>query len=305
MGLRPDEKLLWVEFMFGGSFQCRLQTDPDQPGSNPKFPNRKFWGDNDLFIGTVDGKGGTFAYDEEPLDEVIRLSNPKQLRDCLMDPWKDTQILDIRWGSDQRPLGSNEPATNLLAAGIQYAGVSLGPDVRFRAHKPGRGATHEALVDFRFSIGNSLFVAEATQPPMCNGIREVSDWQADYKARKMQLVDHFQPKTTADQRQRWMRVFGKSSWDKFGIYSVIPRIDLKDINKGIPVLPGDLGGFISLMQNLAGVQWQVALAFSRFDLDTLTGQIDGSLLALAPGAQRDLTPGRFYTKWPKLRESAT
>src|SRR5262245_7295592 len=94
------------------------------------------------------GVGWTFAYNEKPFDRIIRLSNPVDLRQGLMDGWSDAKVAGIAVdeGKGLR-IGFTDPVIGEI--------VSLGK-AKFQAASPGRGDKKEALVDFHFSIGGTL-----------------------------------------------------------------------------------------------------------------------------------------------------
>jgi hypothetical protein len=81
--------------------------------------------------------GWTFASREKPFDRVIRLSNPIQLRNALMDPWDDSLVtvdLSFSIGGGLFAADPDERAMRLAAAKVAVqapregaVGIFFGP----------------------------------------------------------------------------------------------------------------------------------------------------------------------------------
>ncbi len=167
-------------FGFFGSFQCRLATDSDPPDVSPNVPA----GAPDV-AGRVNrpGKGWTFDFDEEAFDRVIRLSNPVNLRNGLVDPRRDTLSHGVRVDRGAGLVDvPGDPLTGLS--------VSLGQQVKFDA-SAGGGPGTEALVGFELGVG-SLLKVTAPSPPRIRttrGIPQSGVWWNEYKTVKKQRAE--------------------------------------------------------------------------------------------------------------------
>ncbi len=75
-----------VRLGFGGSFQWRGSVDPDAPFHAPKLPNPA---SSSLLHSYQWG-------DQRAVDEVVRIGNPVELRDGLVEPWKNATVTSVK-----------------------------------------------------------------------------------------------------------------------------------------------------------------------------------------------------------------
>jgi hypothetical protein len=258
-----------MHLTFQGSFQCRLATDGASKNASPKLPASDPTTDN----------GWTFAYNEPPFDRVIRLGNPISLRkELALDPWKDTQVTMVAVDR-ANGRGLEVVRTDPLLGQV----VSLGK-AKFDADV-GDGATREALVDFFFSIGKKLVAGEARPMPKSPGVTETSTWETEYMIQKRKLLTSASAALTTSQPLRYKvltdQPFGASTFvpgfwisnyaDKFKFEGPYPSISLKDVTFAA------VNGVIKEMGSPRQYNWALDLTFYRFDGDTLTGLVNGTL----------------------------
>jgi hypothetical protein len=167
-----------IKISFAGSFQCRLATE-----HTPQDVSPTEWKDT-----IPDTTGGTFSYNEEPFDRVVRLSNPHALRNALVDPWQDTKVTVVEVSSSLAPRmwpGTHEPFRG-VGPGERLVPVRtdslLGQVVSFGEAKlnaakeaGGGGIGYEVLDDFAFSIGGRLFMAEQARKTRMTGIKPLPE----------------------------------------------------------------------------------------------------------------------------------
>lgn len=256
-----------IKITFGGSFQCRLATDPAPTSSSPTSPTS-------IPPGAI-GSGWTYSYHEPPLDRVIRLANPVSLRNALMEPFNPVKVTQIQF-QPQAPFGSFElPWQTIPADPLIGTGVSLGPSAVFDTAAGGGTVTQEAILNLKFSIG-TLFTADPMRKVVLDGAQGNNPaWSADYVARKPGLVlsaapsmdsSRFNVLTTNPAVVANYSVF-------YGFRCPSKQVPLTNVNYG-------LGGTSVLAQLLLGWSFYLDLAFYRFDGDTLVGQMDGVLSGL-------------------------
>lgn len=260
-----------LHFGFFGSFQCRLATDSDPPDVSPNVPA----GVPDV-AGRVNrpGKGWTFDFDEEAFDRVIRLSNPVNLRNGLVDPWRDTLSHGVRLDRGAGLVDvPGDPLTGLS--------VSLGQQVKFDA-SAGGGPGTEALVGFELGVG-SLLKVTAPSPPRIRttrGIPQSGVWWNEYKTVKKQraevIMHGMRRAVLLKLLTHYATVFGTYMGTVDGFVLNPPPLTA---SSGIlKELAAQTGG------GLAGPgrrdRWELHVDFYRFDADTLVGTVNGWVRAV-------------------------
>jgi hypothetical protein len=259
-----------LKIYFAGSFQARLATESDPTGASPTDPYGVYG---------AAGRGWTFAYRETAFDRVIRLSRPVELRTALMDPWHDAGVtaLEEDSGSGLRPVTQDVLLGKVLSLG----------SAKFDTASGGGAMTREALIDFRLTIGGNLFAANAVSPPRLDGVdgQDHSAWQADYTARKRTLLrgaglDAVRARVLAD-------YFYDTYASFFQARCASTPATLQGIRFGSqPASPHTMNVRVrpNILYRLdppasTKYTWTFQAAFYRFDGDTLTGQVDGTIVA--------------------------
>jgi hypothetical protein len=296
----------WVEVIFEGSFQCRLATDPDPTDATPTMPNKVPWGQQ--YFGTLYGAGGTFAYDEVPFDRVIRLSKPVQLRSCLVDPWRDTRVTQVLAGEGM-DLGVAQ-ATPLNGALVSIGNEKPTPDnpgAMFSAHHVDHGKPgYEVMLNFHLNIGG-MVDADAHEPVRTGISGTLPKWGDEFFTAKAQKYEAARVGMHL-QRALFVKEHGINRTGHFIHYQVWDQIAIDQFN----IRFNGNAGVVSQLNDVWNAQWRLALAFYRYDNDTLTGQVDGSLLGFDPAIDLGpssrppkLRPGRFWEKWPGTDQQPT
>ena len=269
LGASPIEK---VRIRFEGSFQCRIATgqgdEADPPDSSPTDP----YGPADGGIKNgVKGKeaGWTYAYREAKFDRVIRLSNPVDLRNGLIDPWKDTVVTEVQADEGKGfQLLKSDPLMGKV--------LSFGKHVTFD-ETAGGGALKEKLPYFKFSLGTTLLTADPREIPQLvgpNASQQDKSWQEEYVKRKPKLIanlamDPVRKRVLEDRRRDTIvTLAGFFSW----------RSSLKPVEL-VNVQYQEVNGVLLDTGDPARYAWELNVRFSRFDGDTLTGRIEGELQA--------------------------
>jgi hypothetical protein len=261
-----------LRITFAGSFQCRLATDNDGTTDSPSDPGRS--------------RGWTFAYGETKFDQIIRCAAPVDLRTALIDPYVPARVTKVEVKAPPPFSLAKPPWEPRLMDGLIGLPVSLGKAVRFSTSAGGGRVTLEALTGFRFSIGNELLAADAVKKPQLVGEQGSNPaWSNEYKEKKPGLVAA--AKGTMDSARFNVLTTTMATIDA-------PRgVRFSDVyafffNKRCPtgsfpvrdpaVQFGAVRGVLSEFLFMLGVwSWAMELAFYRFDGDTLTGQLDGTL----------------------------
>jgi hypothetical protein len=148
-----------------------------------------------------------------------------------------------------------------------------------------RGTGFEVLDDFAFSIGGMLFMAKQARKTKLTGIQELPDREnlvAKYRQTKMSKLAEPMPPA----RNKLLTTYASGEAGKPGAvprfigtyssfyagYGEFPEIPLNQVQINSPL--GVLGAAKQVADQLT---WKLRLTFSRFDGDTLTGQINGVL----------------------------
>jgi hypothetical protein len=300
-----------IKISFAGSFQCRLATDPDDTDASPNEPAPPHSLPKTL------GLGRTFAYYEPPpvgskksLDRIIRLSNPHLLRTALVDPWQDTKVTLVeasrslaRWDprvpTDLSSASDDILLVPVLADPLMGQVVSLG-EAKFASLTPGGGGGdgYEVLNDFTFSIGGMLCTAKQAVKTQMTGMYNIDknekgeDVQTEWKTKKTAAVKAVLEGMKIAQPAR-ARLLSEYYEDEPEAQGGIPRHIKNETSffimaANLPDMPLNqvqiraATGVLSLTRN-ANLAYKLSLTFSRFDSDTLTGQIKGVLEASDSG----------------------
>jgi len=257
-----------IKISFEGSFQCRLATDGDDTDSKPKVPC------TNCKIGDL-GRGWTFAWDEFDLDRRIRLSNPVQLRNGLVDHWEDTRVTKVETASSELAPFTPDYADPLLGMT-----VSLGDNVMYDSKKGG-GTSYEVLINLEFSIGKTKFTAQQAKLTRMTGFNNRTDWQNEYKATKpmrlglnMKKPGAFLPGTAlatmnSDRRNYLTQLpdddppflpikIGVDYASYFGMEGNIPKIPLTNV-----AITGITGGILAVTRQPATFDWTLSLKFGQ------------------------------------------
>jgi hypothetical protein len=263
-----------VRVSFGGSFQCRLATDPDPSDWSPSDPFGQ--------LRSPRGLGWTFAYNEPPFDRVIRFSNPVQIRNALVDPWVNTRVTGVQVKLTNLAMPSVNPDwTYVPTDPLMNVGVSLGNRVFFDTKRGGGSTGFEALMEFRFALGSSLFTASASGLPKLQGVERDQGVMQEYLNKKPMLIAsatmdpiRLQTLTTPVVDANGQIMLRTSPLAQFFSYTCRSgRILLRDVAIDQTVL----WGLVAAGAQINDWEWWLEAAFSRFDGDTLTGQVEGLL----------------------------
>jgi hypothetical protein len=266
--------------LFAGSFQCRLATSNDLTNTSPT--------DRTGVYGTK-GDGDTFAYRERRFDRIIRLSKPVDLRGGLIDGWGDCAVEKVQVDEGS---GLTDDPDDPLVGEV----VSLG-NAKFDTHAGNKVGAQEAIIDFKLTIGNGLLTASAAGNLLCDVRRpDTNSWRVDYNTKKnMALHPAVVDPERAKEFNRGSRqggehanayVFAESGEYKGPLQNVAFHVDLRIVKPGLAD-PKDF-------------DWKLSLFFLRYDLDTLTGLVNGELAAkrkpLVPEPRRSVPP-RFLKRF--------
>jgi hypothetical protein len=260
-----------LKISFAGSFQARLATDDDDTNASPTDPYGTYG---------AAARGWTFAYKESKFDRIIRFSAPVNLRNALVDPWKDVKVTTVE----------EDTGKGLVAvAGDALLGkvVSIGNAV-FDTKAGGGGVTREALLSFKLSIGGGLITADPVSAPLLNGVDGIdhSTWKKFYESRKVALItglamDAVRAKVLTDR-------FFETYASFFELRCVTKPAKLKGVTFKLPAAAPAVKGpapkpnqVLVRLDSPASTKytWTAQIAFYRFDGDTLTGQADGFVQA--------------------------
>lgn len=245
-----------LKVSFAGSFQCRLATDNDPTNASPTDP----YGD----YGPA-AQGWTFAYREARFDRHIRLTSPVQLRSALVDPWKNAVVTRVE--CDRGAGLVNLPTDPLLNQLISLGSAS------FDTKSGGGGVTREALVGLRFAIG-SMFQGTPATLPVLNGAQgSQTSWGTEYGSKKKLSM---QTSSLDPVRAKVLNSMFDTYQSFFQVRCPTKPFSLKGVTFGSAV-----SGVLTQLEPPASVEyeWIVSMAFYRFDGDTLTGRMDGTLTA--------------------------
>ena len=269
-----------IKISFAGSFQCRVATE-HAPLDGPPAER------TDTFPDTT---GGTFSYNEEPFDRVVRLSDPHALRNALVDPWEDTKVTAVEVSPSLAPRmgpGTDERLVPVRTDSLVGQVVSFGEAKLNAAEEAGAGGIgYEVLDDFAFSIGGMSFKAEQAEKTKMTGIKPLPEAGAvlsGYKQRKKDEVkkalgtmhparakalSEYDISEPEDKGGCPRHIQGYAGY--FAMQADMPDIPLTQVEVN------GVGGVLSLARE-ANLVWKLSLNFSRFDGDTLTGKIKGVL----------------------------
>jgi hypothetical protein len=287
-----------VKISFAGSFQCRLATDTDDSDASPNEPAPEGSPQKTL------GKGWTFAWYEPPavagkpsLDRIIRLSNPYLLRNAMVDPWEDTKVTMVEASRSLVP--GLFPLPGILADNL-YVPVKADPlvgqvvslgEAKFATRHPNSPSDgHEHLEDFAFSIGGMLFTASQVGKTEGAGVTEVGardDVQTKYMQKKRNLVEALSirggPQMHPD-RLKHLTFYSKGDDKAKGdfpmkIWTYASFYNAQVTTPNIPLTQVQILATTGLLARVQAenLTWKLTLHWSRFDGDTLTGQVDGFL----------------------------
>ena len=256
-----------LRILFSGSFQCRLATDPDPSNatrSDPENPLRS--------------PGWTYDYGEAPFDRLIRLRSPVELRSALIDTFLPVTVIGIE--VQPQSLGPVElPFQAVTSDPLLGVTVSLGAGALFDS-AAGGGASREAIVNCILSFGSQL-TATPTSKPLLAGIVRDASTTADYFLRKPVAIAAAlatggivppraavlaKPGLTPLSPPRNIETYANFYGVTESILPVAATIDF---------VPAGATGILASL--LLGWSFSINLKFSRFDGDTLTGRIAGSL----------------------------
>lgn len=250
-----------VRIAFSGSFQCRLATDPlptDTPRADPSKP----------------GQGWTFDYGESPFDRIIRLQSPVDLRSALVEPFVPVTVRTVEARAGFVVPGIDLPYRTVADSALLGLAVSLGLNPKFDS-AAGGGAAFEAIINCEPTFGNLFKLSLKTAPKLLGLVRGSAD-KVEYLIKKpagivaANAVGSVVPPRNAaladkDRFDFYSDVFG------FSEQSVPVRADINFISGDIPS---------EVFR--PGWTWDLTLAFSRFDGDTLVGRLTGSLVGMPP-----------------------
>jgi hypothetical protein len=185
--------------------------------------------------------GWTFDYNEAPFNRVIRCHSPVQLRSALLDPF---ELFDSQAGG---------------------------------------GASFEAVLNCQLSIG-TLLTAVPTAPPRLTGILRKPEWVAEYNLRKpAAIAGAVATGGMATTRQKVLTEPSSIPFappPRFENYAQFfgAQEETQPVGAEIDFIPAGATGVMA--QLLLGWSWTLSLTFSRFDGDTLTGRMTGTLAGL-------------------------
>jgi hypothetical protein len=265
-----------LKIRFEGSFQCRLATDNDATNSSPLDPYGTYG---------AKSKGWTFAYKERKFDRIIRTWSPLQLRNAVMDSWKDVKVKTVE----------NDQGAGFIP--VKPSDVLFGLVVRFGKAKfdtkaGGGTISREALIDLELSVGDPtapapVLIAKPASLPQLDGVQgDDPRWATDYYTTKGGLVSKASPVDPVR-----LKVLTSDTQDISGVKApTYIHTYASFFEMRIPTKPFDLknvafgktvSGVLAQLESPAGTKykWTADLAFYRFDGDTLTGQCDGQVLA--------------------------
>jgi hypothetical protein len=259
-----------VEIQFSGSFQCRLATESDATNESRSDP----YGD----IRPPASIGWTFDYNENRFDRIIRCQNPVQLRSLLVDPFDPVVVRQIQV-KPEPIFGFDPPWQPLFGDPLLNVPVSLGPQAMFDT-AAGGSAAHEAIVNCQLSFGTML-TAVPTSLPKLKGIERRPEWTSEYLLKKPALVAA--AVTTGSISSTRLKVLTEMNpiqpslpirLENYAAFFGM-REEITPVPASIDFSPAGAQGLLA--QLLLDWTWQLQLAFSRFDGDTLTGRLDGKL----------------------------
>ncbi len=246
-----------LEILFAGSFQARLAVGGDGGASSPTDP----YGVYGLKSQSV---GATFSYKEKPFDRIIRLSKPVDLRNALIDPWKDTTVSDVNLHAGK---GHNKPAPpgNPLVGRV----VSLGEKVKFIEDE---GYEIDGLM---LSIAPFLMAQPAERVSGWK-VGQVAERKAEYQKEKPARIKaangQIDPiRTRVLNENLAMGVFDTwaTIYTNFTVYTF--RLAPHSLQ-----FTAQFGGNYA-MDPPAHYAWEASLVFSRWDADALGGQLLGAV----------------------------
>ena len=247
-----------LKVSFAGSFQSRLATDHDPTDASPTDPSGRY--------GRA-SQGWTFAYRESRFDRIIRLSSPVQLRNALIDSWVNVVVGKVE--ADQGNGFASVPGDPLFNKLI-----SLGA-AKFDTKAGNGGVTKEALVGVKFAIATMLTAEPASLPVLDGAKGSNKAWRAEYNSKKPQKIQSSQLDP-----ERIKVLERKGRIDDYASFFQI-RCPTKPIPMKAVQFASSVSGVLTQLESPASTKydWSARMAFYRFDGDTLTGKMDGQLLA--------------------------
>lgn len=256
-----------VRISFSGSFQCRLATDPDPSNATRSDPENR-----------ARSPGWTYDYGERPFDRFIRLQSPVELRSALVDAFVPVTVTSIEIQPES--LGHLDLPFQIVPADpLLGVTVSLGDTALFDS-AAGGGASREAILNCKLSFGTMLTATPAS-PPVLSGIVRDAGTKAEYLVRKPvaiaaalatgsivppRLVVLSKPGQTLLSPPRFIESYA----DFYGMTESI-----NPVAATIDFVPAGASGILASL--VLGWSFTINLKFSRFDGDTLTGRMMGSL----------------------------
>lgn len=256
-----------IKISFSGSFQCRLATDPDPSTatrSDPENPLR--------------APGWTYDYGEASFDRIIRLQSPVELRSALIDPFIPVSVTAIEVQPES--LGGIElPFQAVPSDPLLGVPVSLG-DGAFFDSAAGGGAGREAIVNCKMSFGTQL-TATPTSKPVLTGIVRDAATTADYFLRKPAAIaaalatgSIVPPRAAVLAKPGLTPLLPPRNIENYANFYGITE-SIVPVAATIDFVPAGATGVLASL--LLGWSFTINLTFSRFDGDTLTGGMTGSL----------------------------
>jgi hypothetical protein len=247
-----------LKVSFTGSFQARLATDGDPTSASPTDPYGTYG---------AASSGWTYRYREPVFDRIIRLSSPVALRTALVDPWTSAVVKTVEC---DRGGGLVSVPGDPLAGQI----VSLGK-AKFDTSRGNGGVTREALVDLRFGLG-SLLLADPASLPVLDGAKGGQGaWKAEYTFKKSMLIA-----SSPLDPVRLKVLQEPNRIDSYASFFQI-RCPTKPFQLTGVTFQNAVSGVLTQLESPAGTKydWTIEMAFFRFDGDSLTGKMDGALVA--------------------------
>jgi hypothetical protein len=217
------------------------------------------------------GKNGwTFSWDEKPFDRIIRLSKPVELRNALIDPWRDTRVtrIEVSVGESAPIAVQSDPLLDQI--------VTLGQAKFDENEAKRRRTTHELIIDLDFRIGGTMFALrdeELRDKLQLQGKEDVAGWQDEYMTKKPLRIKDAGKMDPA--RMRYLE-------DRGGIIEYAGFFAYRSETNTVLDLHGRYsktkGLFATGLSAYPRPRFSLWMEFSRFDGDTLTGHVKGKLI---------------------------
>jgi len=249
-------KIKHLFIQFAGSFQARLAVGGDSSASSPTDPYGTYGPPSR-------GMAATFAYQEKPFDRIIRLSKPVDLRNARIDPWTDTTVNSVQINVGKGLVSA--PPGNPFQGQV----VSLGDKVKWIEDE---GYEIDGL-----ELSIASFLAGGKPSGKLGGWNVRSDPQAaaEYQKEKPKRIEaakgvdpvRARVLKEVDLGKTWAPIF-----TNIGVYDFALAAHGLHLNANF--------GSSGTMDKPTNYSWSVHLEFSRWDADTLGGQVSGSIHAI-------------------------